>query len=35
MRSFHTARDYLHYPEHYREEGLEPHKVGQVLLWGD
>lgn len=27
------ARDHLHFPEHL-EEGLDPHKVRQVLLWG-
>ena len=31
---FPYARDYLHYPEHYRDEGLEPHKVGRILFWG-
>lgn len=30
---FPYARDILHYPEH-REEGLEPHKVGDLMLWG-
>jgi LmbE family N-acetylglucosaminyl deacetylase len=30
---FPYARDHLAYPEHLRE-GLEPHKVGQVYLWG-
>ena len=30
---FPYARDYLAYPEH-AEEGLEPHKVREVLLWG-
>lgn len=29
---FPYARDHLHYPEHSRE-GLETHKVGDVLLW--
>ena len=28
------ARDHLHYPEHLRRDGLEPHKVGDALLWG-
>ena len=28
------ARDHLHYPEHCRDEGLEPHKVGDDLMWG-
>ena len=27
------ARDHLHYPEH-AQEGLETHKVADVLLWG-
>jgi LmbE family N-acetylglucosaminyl deacetylase len=27
-----TARDHLNFPEHLRE-GLEPHKVREVLLW--
>lgn len=27
-----TARDHLNFPEHL-EEGLEPHKVREVLLW--
>jgi len=27
-----TARDHLHFPEHLAE-GLEPHKVREVLLW--
>ena len=31
---FPYARDYLHYPEHYRDVGLEPHKVDRILLWG-
>ena len=30
---FPYARDYLAYPEH-AEEGLEPHKVREVLIWG-
>ena len=30
---FPFARDHLAYPEHLRE-GLEPHKVKQVYLWG-
>ena len=30
---FPYARDHLAYPEHLRE-GLEPHKVRQVYLWG-
>lgn len=30
---FPYARDIHAYPEHY-EEGLEPHKVREVLLWG-
>lgn len=28
------ARDHLHFPEHIENEGLEPHKVVQVFLWG-
>ncbi len=28
-----TARDHLNFPEHL-EQGLEPHKVRRVLLWG-
>jgi LmbE family N-acetylglucosaminyl deacetylase len=28
-----TARDHLNFPEHL-EEGIEPHKVREVLLWG-
>jgi LmbE family N-acetylglucosaminyl deacetylase len=28
-----TARDHLNFPEHL-EQGLEPHKVREVLLWG-
>ena len=28
-----TARDHLNFPEHL-DEGLEPHKVAEVLLWG-
>ena len=28
-----TARDHLNFPEHL-SEGLEPHKVREVLLWG-
>jgi LmbE family N-acetylglucosaminyl deacetylase len=28
-----TARDHLNFPEHL-EEGLEPHKVRRLLLWG-
>jgi len=28
-----TARDHLNFPEHL-VEGLEPHKVREVLLWG-
>ena len=29
---YHTARDHLNFPEH-MAEGLEPHKVREVLLW--
>jgi len=28
------ARDHLHYPEHIEEEGLEPHKVRHLMMWG-
>ena len=28
------ARDRLHFPEHITSEGLETHKVGDVLFWG-
>jgi len=31
---FPYARDYLSYPELWKYEGLEPHKVKEVLLWG-
>ena len=31
---FPYARDHLHYPEHIREDGLQTHKVGDVLMWG-
>ena len=31
---FPYARDRLHYPEQIEVEGLETHKVGDVLLWG-
>ena len=31
---FPYARDILHYPEHVKDEGFEPHKVGTILLWG-
>ena len=30
---FPSARDHLAFPEHL-EEGLEPHKVEEVYLWG-
>ena len=30
---FPYARDRLHYPEH-EQQGLAPHKVGEVLFWG-
>jgi LmbE family N-acetylglucosaminyl deacetylase len=29
-----TARDPLQYPEQITEEGLEPHKVKEIYLWG-
>jgi LmbE family N-acetylglucosaminyl deacetylase len=28
------ARDHLHFPEHFAQEGLEPHKVRQLWYWG-
>ena len=28
------AWSYLHYPEQITEEGLKPHRVGEVYLWG-
>ena len=28
------ARDHLHFPEQMEHEGIEPHKVRQVLMWG-
>ena len=28
------ARDHLHFPEQIDDEGLEPHKVTQALMWG-
>ena len=31
---FPYSRDRLHYPEHIENEGLAPHKVGDILLWG-
>ena len=31
---FPYARDRLHYPEHANHDGLEPHKVGDLLMWG-
>ena len=31
---FPYARDYLHFPELWKEEGLAPHKVATVLMWG-
>ena len=31
---FPYARDFLHYHEHIRDEGLETHKVADVLMWG-
>ena len=31
---FPYARDRLHYPEHITEDGLQTHKVGDVLFWG-
>jgi len=31
---FPYARDYLSFPDLWKHEGLEPHKVREVLLWG-
>ena len=31
---FPYARDALHYENHIHEEGLDTHKVGEILLWG-
>ena len=31
---FPFARDPLHFPQHLREEGLQPYKVGTLLFWG-
>ncbi len=31
---FPFARDHLHFPDHLRVDGLEPHKVGEILMWG-
>ena len=31
---FPYARDYLSYPELWKYEGLEPHKVRELLFWG-
>ena len=31
---FPYARDRLHYPEHIERDGLDTHKVGDVLFWG-
>ena len=31
---FPYARDYLHFSEHLRDDGLEPHKVGSLFLVG-
>jgi LmbE family N-acetylglucosaminyl deacetylase len=28
------ARDHLHFPEHLRRDGLEPHKVRELWYWG-
>ena len=30
---FPYSRDYLHFQELFKEEGLEPHKTGMVLFW--
>ena len=32
--AFTYAWSYLHFPEQITEEGLEPHRVEQALLWG-
>ncbi len=31
---FPFARDHLHFPDHLQVDGLEPHKVGEILMWG-
>ena len=31
---FPYARDHLHFPEHLRVDGLAPHRVGEILMWG-
>jgi LmbE family N-acetylglucosaminyl deacetylase len=31
---FPYARDHLHYAHHIREQGLQTHKVADVLMWG-
>lgn len=31
---FPYSRDHLHYPEHIAEDGLDTHKVGDILMWG-
>jgi LmbE family N-acetylglucosaminyl deacetylase len=28
------ARDHLHFPEHLEKDGLQPHKVRELLMWG-
>src|SRR5712691_1255639 len=28
------ARDHLHFPEHLRDAGLEPHRVRELWYWG-
>ena len=32
--AFSYAWSYLHFPEQITQEGLEPHRVGEALLWG-
>ena len=31
---FPFARDHLHFQDHLQVDGLEPHKVGEMLMWG-
>ena len=31
---FPSARDHLHFPDLWEQDGLEPHKTGRVLFWG-
>ena len=32
--AFPFARDHLHFQNHLQVDGLEPHKVGEMLMWG-